>query len=82
MIKAAARGPDGRTLIMLGLSFGNLQKFKEMPGDTFIKIDGKDLGVPVDIVIFSGETEMAMMESMKDMIGPETKVHIDKRSKN
>jgi hypothetical protein len=82
MIKATMTQPDGRTLLTLGLSFGNLDKFRAEPGDTFIRIDGKSMGLPIDVMIFSGETEAHMQELMKDSIGPKTKVHIDPRLKS
>jgi hypothetical protein len=72
MIKATAVVGD-RTLLILGLSFGNLRKFLAEPGDTFIRIDGKEMGIPFDVMIFSGETEEAMAKLMP--IGPDTKVH-------
>lgn len=81
MIKATATGPDGRTLMMIGLSFLNLEHFRNQPGDTFIKIDGKEMGLPLDVIIFSGETEAHCVEAISDMIGPDTKVHTDPRLK-
>ena len=38
VIKAMATGPDGKKLLVLGLSFGNLDKFREAPGDTYIRM--------------------------------------------
>jgi hypothetical protein len=73
MIKATGIGPDGRPLLILGLSFGNLAKFRAEPGETFIKVDGKALGLPIDVMIFSGETEEALAKMVP--IGPDTKVH-------
>jgi hypothetical protein len=80
MIKATSTGPDGRTLLLIGLSFGNLDRFRAQPGDTFIKIDGSELGLPVDVVIFSGETEAHLTDLLP--VGPETKVNISDRSKS
>lgn len=71
MIKATAIVGD-RTMLMIGLSFGNLDKFRAEPLDTFIKIDGKQLGLPIDVLIFSGETEAAMQKLIP--IGPDTKL--------
>ena len=82
MIRASATGADGRSLLMIGLSFGNLDKFRAEPGDTFIRIDGREMGLPVDVLIFSGETEAHMAEIMKTSIGPATEVHIDPRLKS
>ncbi len=72
MIKATAT-LDGRQLLVIGLSYGNLRKFLSEPGETFIKIDGKAMDLPIDVLIFSGETEEAMAKIMP--IGPDTKVH-------
>lgn len=53
-----ARGTmDGRDTVFLGLSFANLQKFKDEPLKTYILIDKNDLDMPFDIMIFSGQTE-------------------------
>jgi hypothetical protein len=72
MIKATAM-LEGRQILVIGLSFGNLDKFRREPGDTFIKIDGKAMDLPIDVLIFSGETEADMAHLMP--IGPDTKVH-------
>jgi hypothetical protein len=82
MIKAYGTMPDGRKVLMIGLSFGNLDRFRSQPGDTYITIDGKEMGLPMDIMIFSGETEAHMAELMKGTIGPHTKVHIDPKLKS
>lgn len=76
MIKATATAGD-RKIMVIGLSFGNLDKFRSEPGETFIRIDGKEMGLPIDVLIFSGETEAHCAESIRGHIGPETKVHID-----
>jgi hypothetical protein len=73
MIKAKGTDPrTGRTILFLGLSFANLDKFKSAPRDTFIRVNGADVGVPIDIVILSGETEEKIAEAM---IGPDTIIH-------
>jgi hypothetical protein len=82
MIKATAVQPDGRTLLILGLSFGNLAKFRDEPGDTFIKVNGALMDLPIDVLIFSGKTEAHLAELMKDAIGPNTIVHIDSKLKS
>jgi hypothetical protein len=76
MLKAIAK-MDDKDVLILGLSFGNLNKFLAEPGDTFIKIDGKEIGISMDIIIFSGKTEADLAESMKESIGPNTKINID-----
>lgn len=79
MMKAMATAKDGTQLLVLGLSFANLDKFRAEPGDTYIKIKGKDVGLPVDVMIISGRTE-ADLASMVS-IGPDTKVFIDDKLK-
>lgn len=67
---------------MLGLSFRNLDKFRAEPIETFIPIDGKVMGLPIDILLFSGETEAHLTDYMMQHIGPETKIHIDPKLKS
>lgn len=79
MIKATMTDENGRTVLMVGLSFGNLAKFKAAPMDSFIKIDGAAMGLPIDVMLFSGRTETEMGRFFANKIGPETTVHIDPR---
>lgn len=81
MIKATARVGD-RQLLIIGLSFGNLNKFHREPGDTFIHIDGKAMELPIDVLVFSGETEAHMQDKMSEVIGVNTKIHIDPKLKS
>ena len=62
-------------MLVIGLSFANLDRFREEPGDTAILIDGKEMGLPVDVMIFSGETEGHCAKLLAGRIGPDTKVH-------
>lgn len=82
MIKATGKGPDGRDMLYVGLSFGNLDKFRAQPLDTYIRIDGKEVGLPFDVMIFSGETEAQMTDMMAGGFGPDTKVHVSGRLKS
>jgi hypothetical protein len=50
--------------------------------DTFISIDGKAMNLPIDILIFSGETEAHMTEMIKDNIGPDTTIYVDSKLKS
>jgi hypothetical protein len=81
MIKAKGKF-KGRDTLFIGLSFGNLDKFRAEPLDTFITIDGKETGLPFDVMIFSGETEAAMADMMAESIGPDTKVHVSPKLKS
>jgi hypothetical protein len=82
VIKATVTTQKGRTQLMIGLSFKNLDKFRAEPGDTFIKIDGEEMGLPIDVVIFSGETEAHMQAILAPAIGPDTKLHISPKLKS
>jgi hypothetical protein len=81
MLKMYANGEkDGKPirLVIFGLSHKNLDKLREgLP----IKFNGESAGLAsdVEIVIFAGESEQAMQREFRDMIGPETDVHIDPR---
>jgi len=68
--------------MVIGLSFRNLEHFRDKPGDTFIKIDGKEMGLPLDVVIFSGETDAHCVDAISDMIGPDTRVHVSPRMRS
>ena len=81
MIKATWTLGD-RTLLLVGLSFGNLDKLLNEPGNTFIKLDGREMGMSVDVLIFSGTTEAEMQAKLEQYIGPDTKVRIDPRMKS
>jgi hypothetical protein len=80
MIKAMAAGPDGKTVLVIGLSWGNLDRFRADPLNTHIRIDGAEMGLPLDIIIMSGRTEAEMGEFMAEFIGPDTTIHVDPRS--
>jgi hypothetical protein len=81
MLKALSKQPNERKLLTIGLSFGNLDRFRAEPLDTFIRIDGREMGLEIDVLIFSGETEAAMASLVEGSIGPDTVVHIDGRLK-
>ena len=82
MMKALLTGADGRKILMLGLSFKNLDKFRAEPQDTYIKIDGKEMGLPIDVLLCSGETEAHLTEMVRDRIGPDTIMHVDPKLKS
>jgi hypothetical protein len=82
MIKATGTGPDGRPLLVLGLSFGNLDRFRQQPLDTFIRIEGAEMGLSHDVMIISGRTEADMADLVSKALTPDAKVHIDPRLKS
>jgi hypothetical protein len=83
MIKATAQGKDGRTIMVLGLSFANLDRLRANPGDDYMKVKGADVGLPeVDIVLFAGETEAHLAETLRSLISAQTKVTTSDRLKH
>ena len=70
MIKATGKGKNGEDILFIGLSYGNLDKFRGAPLDTFIRIDAKELGLSHDVLIFSGCTEAEMANFMATAFGP------------
>jgi hypothetical protein len=85
MFKGAIEGIHGRSVLVLGLSFANLDKLRaDAPNGGFIKVQGAELGLPIDVVIFAGETEahMAQMMTGEGLIGPDTKVTVSTRLKS
>jgi len=84
MLKASVQGKDGRHLLVIGLTFANLDYLRRTPGDGFIKVDGRPLGIDVDIMIFSGNNEAALADiiTKADGIGPSTRVVIDPKLKS
>jgi len=84
MIKATATrfGADGtRKLLIIGLSYANLDKLRADGMDGFIRINGEEMGLPVDVLITAGETEAIMSEKLLGCSGPETKIHISDKLK-
>ena len=62
MIKFLATRPDGRQLVGLGLSAGNVEKLQ---AGHPILIKQEAMGLPFDIVILYGETEESMVDGLK-----------------
>jgi hypothetical protein len=81
MIKATGK-LNGRDTLFIGLSFRNLDHFRAGPGDSFIHLEGSKIGLPVDLVLFSGITEADCVTMLQAGIGVNTKVEISKRQKN
>ena len=67
----------GRNTLIIGLAFGNLSKLMANPLDSFIMIDGKEMGLSVDVIIFSGENEQQMAATFGPLINKETQIIID-----
>lgn len=82
MIKATGKGPTGTDTLFIGLSFGNLDRFRADPLDSYIVIKGAEMGLPFDVMIFSGRTEAEMLEMLSQGLAPDAKVNITDRAKN
>jgi len=57
----------------------DLDQFREKPGKRLISLKNEKYQIGFDIVIFSGETEATMTDELHEIIGPDTKVTVDKR---
>jgi hypothetical protein len=80
MLKGIATLNDRKTL-MLGLSFNNLDKLRAEPRDTFIKVEGEPMGLPFDVLIFSGESEAHLAHFIRNAVTDKTIIHIDPKLK-
>jgi hypothetical protein len=81
MIKARGK-MNGKDTLFIGLSFGNLDKFRAGPLDSFIKIEGAEMDMPFDVLIFSGRTEADMANMVAQGLTPDAKVHISDKLKS
>lgn len=83
MIRAVAYNhTTKRNILLVGLSFSNLDKLRAGPRDNFINISGRDTGdIPLDVIIFAGETESAMTDYMQEFISDKTKITISPKLK-
>ncbi|MBB5051101.1 hypothetical protein HNQ36_001055 [Afipia massiliensis] len=68
--------------ILLGLSHANLDRLRADGVKGGIHIKGAELLLDFDIYITAAPNEGILLEAMSDMIGPDTKVNIDKRLKS
>jgi hypothetical protein len=74
MITARATGEDGREIIVLGITKGNIERLQQgQPID--VRAESHP-GFPEKLVIciFYGEDERALTEQLKPLLGEETKV--------
>lgn len=73
MIKATAMARDGRRIVVLALSHGNLDRLRADGLNGYIPIKGEDIALPgIDIQITAGETEEKIAEALKPFFGPAT----------
>jgi len=72
----------GSKVFLVGLCIEELAVLRNRPMRAITQIEGKILGVPFDVMIFSGETEMEMSEHFAELIGPNTKITVAPRLLN
>ena len=79
MIRATGTNEKtGQTMLVLGLSEGNLNQLRK---GNAIHIFGQEMNLPIDIVIFWGETEDKLAEQMKPLINKQTLVRDRRKAK-
>lgn len=81
MLKAVGALPDNKKLLVLGLSFKDIEILMAHPLDDHIRVRGAQVGLDLDVLIFVGRDEAAMTQAISRMIGPDTKVHISDKLK-
>lgn len=81
MITALANTPDGKRVIVLGVSRGNIDRL--LAGQPIDITAESHPGFPPDlnIAIFFGETERDLTQSLQELITEETKVTVVPREK-
>ena len=73
---------NGRTFLLIGLSFDNLDYLRAHALDGYINIDGNDLGIYHDIIITSGKTEHELFDLLKDRLIDGAVVHFSDKMKS
>jgi hypothetical protein len=80
MIKAKAKSPEGKEILLFGLSEENITRLRmQQP----IIVIGEEMGVPnFDIIIMWGQTEDDIIAELSaaNMVSSETKVNDDRES--
>jgi hypothetical protein len=76
MLKAIARAKDGRAILVLGITGGNVQRMKEGK-PIYFDLDALHVS-PADrlghVTVFYGETEAALHDTIKGLLGPNTEI--------
>lgn len=83
MLKLVLKDTDDKPprTIILGLSHKNLDMLKK---NYPIRFDSSEIGLPpgTEILIFAGDTEQSMAQSVEKFVGPKTKVYVSPKLKN
>lgn len=79
MVKAMARLSDGRVLLVLGISDGNIARLKQGEPIYFdgaaVKLEPHEI-LGAAVTLFYGKDEAELGRTLKTLISPETEVHI------
>ncbi len=81
MMKAKLQAGD-KTIVLIGLSHANLASLRKAGLEGHILIEGKTLGIGLDIMITAAETEWEMLAAVAEYIDADTKATIDPRLKS
>lgn len=81
MIKAAAFKENGESVVVLGITRGNIARLTA--GDPIHAKLTEEIGKPADeVFIIFGETEEDLYNMLKRYMTPETKINVDPRLKD
>jgi hypothetical protein len=78
MVKFTAGTENGRTLIGLGLSEGNIQRLKEGK-PIHVHLEELNLPYKAEVMIWYGADEQALQKEIQEFIGPNTVVHAERK---
>lgn len=78
MIRANAVGRDGKQVLILGLTGENLDRLRAGQ-PVHVEAGSVHPDVQVGVILLAGETEHQMMNDMRALIGPQTRMRIDPR---
>jgi hypothetical protein len=82
MLKAVGKTSDGKPVVLIGLSFANLDRLRAGAGDDHIRIDGPAMGIPFDILICAGRTEADLAALIAPGLEPDAKIYVDPKLRN
>jgi len=78
MIKFTATRENGRTMVGLGISEGNVERLRQGK-PIHLHLEELNLPYKIDLMIMYGETEQALADSLKEFIGPQTIINRDNK---
>lgn len=78
MIRASAKGRDGKPLLILGLTDQNIERLKAGQ-PVHVAAGSVEDGVQVSVVILHGPTEHHLMNTLRGFIGLDTRMRLDPR---